>query len=89
MTCADQTTWCGFARAIYARAGKLLAGRQPEVVPIATSQYPTAAKRPRNSLLCNARLHARFGVRLVPWQTALETVFQNLETGDGGTTLPS
>jgi dTDP-4-dehydrorhamnose reductase len=83
MSCADQTTWCGFARAIYARAGKLLAGRKPEVAAIATSEYPTAAKRPRNSVLCNARLNARFGVRLAPWQTALEAVLQELKTGDG------
>ncbi len=89
MSCADQTTWCGFARAIYARAGKLLAGREPEVVPIATSEYPTAAMRPRNSVLSNEKLNACFGVRLAPWQTALETVLQRLETSDGAAIPPS
>ena len=73
----------------HARAGKLLAGREPEVVPIATSEYPTAAMRPRNSVLSNEKLNACFGVRLAPWQTALETVLQRLETSDGAAIPPS
>lgn len=72
MTCAGSTTWCGFTRAIFARAGHLLDGHHPEVVPIASSEYPTPAKRPRNSVLSNAKLHERFGVQLAPWDAALD-----------------
>jgi dTDP-4-dehydrorhamnose reductase len=74
MTCSGSTTWCGFTRAIFARAGHLLNGRHPEVVPIPSSEYPTPAKRPRNSVLSNVRLEERFGVRLAPWESALDEV---------------
>jgi dTDP-4-dehydrorhamnose reductase len=74
MTCAGLTSWFGFAQAIFARAAGLLGGKVPELIPIATSEYPTPARRPRNSVLSNARLQARFGVRLAPWETALDEV---------------
>jgi dTDP-4-dehydrorhamnose reductase len=83
MTCADSTTWFGFAQAIFARAGSLLGGKIPELVPIATSDYPTPARRPRNSVLSNARLDQRFGVRLAPWQSALDAVMNVLHAEAG------
>lgn len=72
MTCDGSTSWCGFARAIFARAGRLLDGKQPEVVPIPTSEYPTPAVRPAYSVLSNEKLETRFGVRLRTWETALD-----------------
>jgi len=78
MTCSGSTSWCGFAQAIFDRAGKLLGGRVPAVIPIPSAQYPTPAARPHNSVLSNARLESRFGVRLAPWQAALDAVFDRL-----------
>lgn len=78
MTCAGSTTWCGFAKAIFARAENLLQGSAPAVVPIASSEYPTPAARPRNSILSNARLRERFGVELPPWEVALSDVLEHL-----------
>ncbi|MGA8528336.1 MAG: dTDP-4-dehydrorhamnose reductase, partial [Acidobacteriaceae bacterium] len=49
MTCAGSTSWCGFAHAIFAGAGDLMDGKRPAVKPIASSHYPTPAKRPENS----------------------------------------
>jgi len=72
MTCSGSTTWCGFTREIFVRAGHLLHGRNPEVVAIPSTEYPTPAKRPRNSVLSNAKLHERFGVRLASWESALD-----------------
>ena len=46
MTCSGATTWCGFAQAIFARTAHRLDGRVPEVKAIASSEFPTAAKRP-------------------------------------------
>jgi dTDP-4-dehydrorhamnose reductase len=82
MTCGGETTWCGFTRAIFARAGALLDGRNPRVRAIFTSEYPTPAKRPRNSVLSNARLQTRFNVRLKPWEEALSAVLEKLVQGD-------
>ncbi|HEV2134064.1 MAG TPA: dTDP-4-dehydrorhamnose reductase [Terracidiphilus sp.] len=84
MTCADSTTWYGFAQAIFARAGDLLGGKTPELSPIASSEYPTPARRPRNSVLSNERLHEKFGVRLASWQSALDAVVGILKSEIGG-----
>jgi dTDP-4-dehydrorhamnose reductase len=80
MTCAGETTWYGFTQAILARAGPLLQGRCPQVVAISSIDYPASAKRPRNSVLSNARLHDRFGVRLAPWESALDEAIAKIRT---------
>jgi dTDP-4-dehydrorhamnose reductase len=79
MTCSGSTSWCGFAQAIFARAEKILDGKIPQVTPITSEEYPTPAKRPRNSVLSNAKLEQRFGVRLDSWESALDAVIQALE----------
>jgi dTDP-4-dehydrorhamnose reductase len=71
LTCGGRTSWFGFANAIF--AGFLNAGRRKQLVtePIPAAAYPTAAKRPGNSLLSNAKLKAAFGLALPDWQSAL------------------
>jgi dTDP-4-dehydrorhamnose reductase len=67
------TSWFGFAeRIVDLQAG--ITGRRPEVTPIATADYPTAARRPRNSVLDSSRFSDTFGIRLAPWQDAVERV---------------
>ncbi len=82
-TAAGETTWCGFARAIFEawskRAGPSF--RAPRIVPIATRDYPTPARRPANSVLSNARLHATFGVALADWRTGLAEAVDALPAG--------
>ena len=76
MTCAGSVSWFGFAQAIFAH--ELPGVKAPELTPIATKDYPTPAARPLNSVLSNAKLHARFGVQLPAWQSALEEVVLSL-----------
>ena len=80
MTCADSTTWFGFAKAIFAAAESRLQAKPPELTPLATKDYPTPAQRPRNSVLSNEKLRERFGVRLAPWRTALDDVLRVLSS---------
>ena len=80
MTCADSTSWFGFAQAIFDRASTMLQVKPPELIPLATKDYPTAARRPRNSVLSNEKLYERFGVRLAPWQAALDKVIEILSS---------
>lgn len=71
--CAGEVSWCGFAREIFRiaqLAGYELALR--EVRPIATSEYPTAAKRPLNSRLDCERLNQRLAIRLPDWRQELK-----------------
>jgi dTDP-4-dehydrorhamnose reductase len=78
MSCGGATTWFGFAQAIFARAGDLLDGKAPVVESITSSEYPTPAKRPGNSVLSNARAQGRFAVQLAPWEVALDAVIDVL-----------
>jgi dTDP-4-dehydrorhamnose reductase len=71
MTCAGSTSWCGFAREIFAGASRLSAIPAPEIIPIATADYKTAAMRPANSVLSNLKLISRFSFALQAWNTAL------------------
>ena len=80
MTCAGSTTWFGLAKAIFASAASRLHVKPPELAPQATKDYPTPAKRPRNSVLSNEKLYTRFGVRLASWQSALDDVFEALNS---------
>jgi dTDP-4-dehydrorhamnose reductase len=83
MTCAGSVSWFGFAQAIFARASEQLGVKSPELIPIGTKDYPTPAARPRNSVLSNALLHARFGIQLPSWQSALDEVILRLQAPSG------
>lgn len=69
MTAGGETSWCGFARAILARAGI-----PTPVVGIRTEDYPTPARRPRNSRLDCSRLRAATGLILATWEAQLSEV---------------
>jgi dTDP-4-dehydrorhamnose reductase len=84
MTCGEATTWFGFAKAIFAGAATQLQAKAPELTPLATKDYPTPARRPRNSVLSNEKLYERFGVRLKDWQAALDDVLQVLSSAGSG-----
>ena len=75
MTCGGAVSWFGFAQAIFTRAA-VLGVKAPALTPIATKDYPTPAARPRNSVLSNAKLLARFGVELPPWESALDETLE-------------
>ncbi|MCC7248059.1 MAG: dTDP-4-dehydrorhamnose reductase [Lysobacter sp.] len=65
LTAAGETTWHGFATAIVDAAhARGLIARKPTVVPIATVDYPTPARRPGYSVLDNGCLSAELGI---PW----------------------
>jgi dTDP-4-dehydrorhamnose reductase len=69
MTAAGETSWSGFARAILARAGLAT-----PVVAIRTEDFPTPARRPRNSRLDCSKLRRQCGVALPPWEEQLAEV---------------
>jgi len=69
-----QTSWHGFAEAIFDEA--LLRGliaRRPQVLPITTADYPTPARRPNYSVLDSSRLQAEYGLSIPQWRDALKT----------------
>jgi dTDP-4-dehydrorhamnose reductase len=87
MTAAGATTWHGFATAIVrhaASSGQPLACAPGAIKPIPSDAFPTAATRPKNSLLSNERLHRAFGIALPHWETSLSLCLE-----DGWCTLPA
>ncbi|MFO1302362.1 MAG: dTDP-4-dehydrorhamnose reductase [Burkholderiales bacterium] len=73
-TSTGSTSWHGFARAIVGDAPK------PVVTPIATSEYPTPARRPAYGVLSTAKFERAFGFSLPAWQDALAACLR--EAGD-------
>ncbi|MCF7749394.1 dTDP-4-dehydrorhamnose reductase [Bacillus subtilis subsp. subtilis] len=79
LTAAGETSWHGFAEAIFAEAvasGKL--ARAPKVEAITTADYPTPAKRPAYSHLDVSKLESDFGIALPSWQNGLKQVIAAL-----------
>lgn len=75
LTATGQTSWHGFAEAIFAEA--LVQGvlaKAPMVEAIPSSEYPTPAKRPSWSVLDNRKLQRDFGIVLPAWQDGLKRV---------------
>lgn len=79
-----ETTWHGFATAIFAAAraqGAKLAIKTVE--PIPSSAYPTPAKRPHNSRLDCSKLEQVFGLALPDWEQGLaQALEQKIHAGD-------
>jgi dTDP-4-dehydrorhamnose reductase len=60
-----RASWFDFARAIFEDADR------PRVVPIATAEYPTPARRPASAVLATAKLEEVFGIALPDWRQTL------------------
>jgi dTDP-4-dehydrorhamnose reductase len=71
------TNWAGFARQVFATSASL-GGPSAEVEEIATADYPTRARRPRNSRLSCEKLLAVYGWRPPAWQDSSRAVVARL-----------
>jgi dTDP-4-dehydrorhamnose reductase len=67
------TNWFTFAKAIFKYAD-----RDVQVNPIPTTEYPTAAQRPANSILDSRKFNQVFGFELRNWQLALEACLKKI-----------
>jgi dTDP-4-dehydrorhamnose reductase len=75
LTAAGQTSWHGFAEAIFQEAVSAgLLSRAPRVVPITTADYPTPAQRPAYSRLSIDKLQRDFDIALPDWRVGLQRV---------------
>jgi dTDP-4-dehydrorhamnose reductase len=74
---AGATSWAMFAEEIF-RQSALLGGPCARVDPIATSDYPTAAERPKNSRLDCSRISEVYGLQPRPWQVAMNEILTEL-----------
>lgn len=72
------TTWHGFAEAILERVRAFEPLKANKVVPIATEDFPTPAKRPGNSILDCTRIQETYGIEPSPWDQGLDTMLRAL-----------
>lgn len=77
LTTGGRTTWFGFATEIMNYAS-LANEPMPELLPIPSEHYLTAAKRPKNSLLSNGKLVQRFGLTQPDWAFCLRICLAEL-----------
>ena len=76
-----EITWNGYAKHVFAQAVRT----QPaikivakEVAAVATSAFPTPARRPHNSRLNTGKLQATFGLSLPPWQQGVDRMLAEI-----------
>jgi dTDP-4-dehydrorhamnose reductase len=88
LTAGAQTSWADFADAIvkeYEDCCSWAAGmgefslplQVKRIVPIASSEYPTPARRPGNSTLSNSKILSTFGVKMPDWRDQLRLAMQD------------
>lgn len=74
-TCRGETTWAGFARAIFEEG---ISARGLVIEGIRTAAYPTPAKRPARSTMSGEKLCLDFATSLPAWHDALRQVSQQM-----------
>jgi len=75
-------SWYDFAVAIAEEAaGMGMLTSSPEIVPISSAQYSTAARRPAFSLLEKRDTEQLLGVQALHWRTALRDTLRDIRTG--------
>ena len=75
-----KTSWYDFAKEIFSQASKSgLLTKEVKVNPIPTSEYPTPAARPENSMLNCTKINETFGIKMPNWSVALNEVLTDLK----------
>lgn len=74
---AGAVSWAGFATEIF-RQSSARGGATAAVTPIPTTDYPTPARRPANSLLSHDAIRAAYGIEPRPWADALSDILDEL-----------
>ena len=79
---SERTTWFDFARAVFAAQNAVAGGPKPVVAPIATKDFPTAARRPVDSTLDSSAFQARFDQAPIDWRKGVTDVLRELRAGE-------
>lgn len=85
LTAGGQTSWYGFARAIFARFGV----DEVSVEPVSSEEYPTVAGRPAYSVLASSRIRSTFDLEIPTWTEQLAALQRRMEETSGAGTPPS
>ena len=78
LTAGGETTWFGFACRARELALELGLPFAAHLLPIAAAEYPTRARRPRNSRLSLERLQRDWAITVPPWETGLRLCMEEI-----------
>jgi dTDP-4-dehydrorhamnose reductase len=81
LVAGEETSWHGYASFVLnfaRRAGIPLKVAPESILPVPTSAFPTAAKRPHNSRLDTGKLQHTFGLTLPHWQVGVERMLSEV-----------
>jgi dTDP-4-dehydrorhamnose reductase len=84
LAASGTTSWFSYANYVLAQAViaqpaiKIIAKK---VNPVASSAFPTPARRPHNSRLNTTRLQTVFGLQLPPWQVGVARMLNEIDHG--------
>ncbi len=80
-TGSPATTWHAFAEAICERVLELgMLEKKPLIKPISTTEYPTIAKRPQNSILTCEHIQKELRISQADWRKGLKQVLTQWKT---------
>ncbi len=88
LAAGGETTWHQYARFIAAEAGRAgwpVRASEDAIRAVSSDALPMAARRPRNSRLCTARLRREFTINLPAWQDGVRRTLAEItaQHGDG------
>lgn len=81
LVAGGETSWHGYASHVMARARELRPGpgwKAGEIVPVPTSAFPTAARRPLNSRLNTHKLQQAFALTLPDWRRGVDRMLAEI-----------
>jgi len=81
LTSSGQTSWYGFAekiREIVQQQNKKDVLKIENITPVSSEEYPTPAKRPRNSRMAISKLQQKYNLSMPGWDAALELCLDDL-----------
>lgn len=74
---AGEASWCELAREIFALSGAA-GGPSPAIEGIATTDYPTPARRPANSRLSTSKITVNYGIHPRDWRAGVRDIIDEL-----------
>jgi len=79
LAASGQTSWYGFAQAIFAQFGR----EDVTVEPIPPEEYPTPAARPAYTVLDSSKARTTFDLDIPTWSEQLDVLRRQMEDRDG------
>ena len=77
--CGDYScSWYGFAKIIFKTSSRMGLGSPERLISVKTTEFPTAAERPKYSVLDTYKMRSSFPIITLPIEDAVRTALCNV-----------